>query len=201
LSDELKIRLPPKWLLVLGFAFAAAVAAAPAVPLVNAARAQIGVTVNYDPAYVQLVFPGGDVPADRGVCTDVVIRAYRTAHDFDLQKAVNADMQANFSTYPRRWGLRQTDPNIDHRRVPNLQVFFQHRGESLAVDSDPASYRAGDLVTQNLPGNLPHIAIVSDRKSAAGIPLVIQNIGHGVHEDDSLFSFPITGHYRFAPKR
>jgi uncharacterized protein YijF (DUF1287 family) len=169
-------------------------------PLVDAARAQIGVTVRYDPAYVQLAFPGGDVPADRGVCTDVVIRAYRATHGFDLQQAVNADMQAHFSAYPRQWGLRRPDRNIDHRRVPNLQVFFQRKGQRLPVSAD-AAYRPGDLVTQMLPGNLPHIAIVSDRKSAAGVPLVIHNIGDGAREEDSLSRFPITGHYRFAPGR
>jgi uncharacterized protein YijF (DUF1287 family) len=187
-------------LLALGVMLAAASAAAPA-PLVEAARAQIGVTVRYDPAYVRLAFPGGDVPADRGVCTDVVIRAYRAAYGLDLQKAVNADMQARFSAYPKQWGMRQPDSNIDHRRVPNLQVFFQRKGQSLPAGADAAAYRPGDLVTQMLPGALPHIAIVSDRKSATGIPLVIQNIGRGVHEDDSLFGFPITGHYRFAPGR
>jgi uncharacterized protein YijF (DUF1287 family) len=197
----LKMRLKAGWLLALGIVLAvASVSAASAMPLVDAARTQVGVTVNYDPAYVRLAFPGGDVPADRGVCTDVVIRAYRVAYGFDLQKAVNADMQAHFSAYPKHWGLRQTDHNIDHRRVPNLQVFFQRKGQSLPVSTNPATYQPGDLVTQMLPGDLPHIGIVSNRKSAAGIPLIIQNIGRGVHEDDSLFGFPITGHYRFTPK-
>ncbi|MDR2188570.1 MAG: DUF1287 domain-containing protein [Azonexus sp.] len=190
-----------RWLLTLGALLISMPAvAASAMSLVAAARTQIGVTVIYDSAYVQMAFPGGDVPVDRGVCTDVVIRAYRTVFDFDLQKAVNADMRANFSAYPRHWGLRRTDSNIDHRRVPNLQVFFRRKGQDLSVNANPAVYQPGDLITQILPGNLPHIGIISDRKSVSGVPLVIHNIGHGVKEEDSLFSYRITGHYRFSPE-
>ncbi|MDR2214519.1 MAG: DUF1287 domain-containing protein [Nevskiaceae bacterium] len=194
------MRNKTNWLLALGAVLIWAQALAAPVPsLVTAARAQVGVTVTYDPAYVRLGFPGGDVPADRGVCTDVIIRAYRVAHGFDLQQAVNADMRAHFSVYPGIWGLRQTDVNIDHRRVPNLQVFFKRTGQSLPTAANPAIYQPGDLVTQMLPGNLPHIGIVSDRKSADGVPLVIHNIGSGVREEEGLFSYPITGHYRFSP--
>jgi uncharacterized protein YijF (DUF1287 family) len=173
----------------------------PRLKLVEAARAQVGVTRSYDPAYLRLSYPGGDVPLDRGVCTDVVVRAYRSALGIDLQRLVHEDMRSSFSAYPRQWGLARPDPHIDHRRVPNLQTFFRRRGAALPVASGPADFRPGDLVTQMLPGNLPHIAIVSDRRSPDGSrPLVIHNIGAGAREEDSLFAFPITGHYRFAPK-
>lgn len=164
--------------------------------LVRAARGQVGVTVVYDPAYVALKFPDGDVPEDRGVCTDVVIRALRRALDLDLQRLVNEDMRANFSRYPQNWGLTRTDRNIDHRRVPNLQTWFRRHGESLAASNDPAEYRPGDIVTSLVAGNLPHVMIVSDRRSPAGVPLVIHNIGRGAQEEDMLFAYPLTGHYR-----
>ncbi len=171
-------------------------AASPSLKLVAAARSQIGVTLRYDSAYKVLAFPGGDVPQDRGVCTDVIIRAYRSALAFDLQKAVHEDMRKAFSNYPKSWGLKGTDRNIDHRRVPNLQKYFSRRGASLPVTQNPADYLPGDLVTQMLPGNLPHIVIVSDRKGRSGQPLVIHNIGGGAQEEETLFAFPITGHYR-----
>jgi uncharacterized protein YijF (DUF1287 family) len=172
----------------------------PALRLVGAARAQIGVTLAYDPAYVRISYPGGDVPPERGVCTDVVVCAYRSALSVDLQKLVHEDMRSSFTAYPAQWGLKRPDPNIDHRRVPNLQAFFRRKGVSLPVTSKAADYQPGDLVTQMLPGNLPHIGIVSDRRSADGArPLVIHNIGAGAREEDRLFAFPITGHYRFAP--
>jgi len=172
---------------------------APALKLVAAARAQIGVTLSYNPAYIRLAYPGGDLPADRGVCTDVIVRAYRSALNLDLQRLVHEDMKSAFAAYPRQWGLTRPDPNIDHRRVPNLQAFLRRNGLSLPVTDNPADYRPGDLVTQMLPGNLPHIAVVSDRRSPDGArPLVIHNIGAGAREEDRLFEFPITGHYRFA---
>lgn len=169
--------------------------------LVDAARRQIGVTTLYDPAYVRLAYPGGDVAQDRGVCTDVVIRAYRHAFRLDLQKLVHEDMAANFAAYPKSWGLKSPDSNIDHRRVPNLAVFFGRRGGSLPVGQDPVGYQPGDLVTQMLPGNLPHIAVVSSNRSAEvpERPLVIHNIGWGAREEDTLFAFRQTGHFRFAP--
>lgn len=159
------------------------------------ARRQIGVTVEYDSAYVRLAYPGGDVPVERGVCTDVVIRALRLL-DFDLQKEVHEDMKRNFAAYPKHWGLKRPDKNIDHRRVPNLQTFFKRRGWGLPVTENPADYKPGDLVTSLVGGSLPHIMIVSDRKSEDGTPLVIHNIGAGTDEEDSLFLFPLTGHYR-----
>ena len=161
------------------------------------ARQQIGVTIEYDPSYVSLKYPGGDVPQDRGVCTDVVIRAMRHLN-FDLQKEVHEDMKKNFAAYPSRknWGLKRPDKNIDHRRIPNLQTFFKRKGWSLPISQNPADYQPGDIVTCLLGDTLPHIMIVSDRKSAEGIPLIIHNIGGGTEEEDCLFTFPLNGHYR-----
>ncbi len=166
-------------------------------PLVAAARAQVGLTVIYDPAYVTLAFPGGDIDRARGVCTDVIIRAFRDGLGIDLQLAVNRDMKADFAAYPAMWGLKTTDRNIDHRRVPNLQTLFARLGAEVAAGSDPAAYLPGDLVTWMLPGNLPHIGILSDVMSDDGArPFVLHNIGGGAREEDRLFDFPITGHYR-----
>lgn len=170
-----------------------------ALDLVKAARARVGVTITYDPAYVSLKYPGGDVPNDRGVCTDVTIRALRKT-GFDLQKLVHEDMKAHFGSYPKIWRLKRTDRSIDHRRVPNLKTFFNRRGISKAVTKNKVDYLPGDLVTCTVPPNLPHIMIVSDRKSPDGTPLVIHNIGSGTQEEDRLFSFPLTGHYRWFPK-
>ena len=166
------------------------------VVVVTAARAQIGVTTGYDPAYRKLDYPGGDVPEATGVCCDVVIRALRKSHELDLQQLVHEDMKADFAAYPGNWGLKKTDRNIDHRRVPNLQTFFKRKGWTLPVTQQAADYQPGDLVTCMLPGNLPHIMVVSDRKSPAGVPLVIHNIGSGAKEEDRLFDFTLTGHYR-----
>jgi uncharacterized protein len=167
-----------------------------AAALVVAARRQIGVTVNYDPAYTRIPYPNGDVPEPRGVCTDVVIRALRT-QGIDLQQRVHEDMRTHFAAYPQKWRLRGPDRNIDHRRVPNLQVWFTRKGWSIAIADRAGDYRAGDLVTWMLPGNLPHIGIVSDRKTMLrGVPLIIHNIGRGTREDDILFDYTITGHYR-----
>jgi uncharacterized protein YijF (DUF1287 family) len=140
----------------------------------------------------------GDVPNDRGVCTDLVIRAYR-AVGVDLQVLVHEDMKREFSAYPQMWGLRGPDKNIDHRRVPNLQKFFERAGAKLAVTKRSEDYKPGNLVTWMLPGNLPHIGIVSDRKTAEGRPRILHNIGAGPVEDDILLAYPITGHYRFLP--
>ncbi|MFD0726126.1 DUF1287 domain-containing protein [Lysobacter brunescens] len=167
----------------------------PVHPRVAAARRQIGVTLLYDPAYVVLPYPGGDVPESRGVCTDVVIRALR-AEGIDLQKTVHEDMRAHFDLYPKKWGLRRPDRNIDHRRVPNLQTWFARQGWSLTPSQSAAAYKPGDLVTWMLPGNLPHIGIVGDRTSSRDVPLIIHNIGSGTREEDILFAYPITGHYR-----
>jgi uncharacterized protein YijF (DUF1287 family) len=169
----------------------------PALDLVAAARAQVGRTLIYDARYEKLAYPMGDVPIERGVCTDVVIRAFR-GQDIDLQRLVHEDMRKHFQAYPQSWGLKRPDANIDHRRVPNLATYFKRQGMALA----PGDYRAGDIVTWMLPGNLPHIGLVSDRVDpASGRPLVIHNIGAGAQEEDMLAAYPITGYFRwFAPE-
>jgi uncharacterized protein YijF (DUF1287 family) len=166
--------------------------------LTEAARDQVGVTVTYDPAYASLDFPGGDIPRERGVCTDVVIRALRDGWGIDLQLAVNRDMKADFSAYPALWGLTTTDRNIDHRRVPNLRTLFARIGAELPLDDGPTPYLPGDIVTWTLPGNLDHIGIVSDRLTRDGTPLILHNIGSGAREEDILFAYPMTGHYRIG---
>jgi len=164
--------------------------------LVDAARQQTQTSVRYDGSYTRIAYPMGDVPADRGVCTDVLIRAYRTI-GIDLQVLVHEDMQADFGAYPHLWGLARPDANIDHRRVPNLRKFLTRAGAELKGPQANV-YLAGDVVTWMLPGNLPHIGFVSDRKAAGtDRPLVIHNIGAGPEEEDMLQAFPITGHYRF----
>jgi uncharacterized protein YijF (DUF1287 family) len=172
----------------------------PTSPIVDAARNQIGVTTVYDPSYVRLDYPDGDVAIDRGVCTDVVVRALRDALNMDLQKLIHEDMASAFSLYPKKWGLTKPDWNIDHRRVPNLRCYFERKGYSLPVTEEKDDYLPGDLVTCTVPPNRPHIMIVSDGKSEDGIPLVIHNIGAGTREENRLFSFPITGHYRIEQK-
>lgn len=166
--------------------------------IVAAARKQIGVTVSYDPAYTTLKYPGGDVAAGGGVCTDVVIRALRVALDLDLQKQVHEDMVAHFEAYPKNWGLKRADKNIDHRRVPNLRTWFKRRGYQVPLPTveEVGKFLPGDIVTCTVPPNLPHVMIVSDRKSADGRPLVIHNIGGGAMEEDCLGMFKLTGLYR-----
>ncbi|QNS14385.1 DUF1287 domain-containing protein [Mannheimia bovis] len=164
------------------------------ITLVENARKQIGVTLSYDPKYRKIDFPMGDVPETTGVCTDVVIRAYRQ-QGLDLQQAVNKDMKSAWAKYPKLWGLKTTDPNIDHRRVPNLETFFSRHGQTLSL-TDLSTFQAGDIVTWRLPKNLPHIGIVSDKKSSDGTPLIIHNIGRGTQEEDVLFKYKIVGHYR-----
>ena len=173
-------------------------------PLVAAARKRLDALVVYDGRYVGIDYPGGDVPATMGVCTDVVIRSMRKAYDFDLQVAVHEDMKANFSAYPATWGLTRPDKNIDHRRVPNLEVWFTRAGYDLPITRDPKNYRPGDIVAWRLDGGsgrggLPHIGIVSERLSLQGTPLIIHNIGGGPEESDMLFDHRITGHFRFRP--
>ena len=164
--------------------------------LVSAARRQIGVTVRYVGDYQKLAYPNGDVPREQGVCVDVIIRAMRDTGRGDLQRLVHEDMKANFAAYPKNWGLTKPDPNIDHRRVLNLQCYFKRKGYALAATKEPADYRPGDFVTC-LVGVRPHIMLVSDRKASDGkTPLVIHNIGEGVKEEDRLFAFLLTGHYR-----
>ena len=168
--------------------------------IAKAAREQLGKTVTYDPAYQVLSYPNGDVPIETGVCADVVVRALRTSLRLDLQKLVHEDMERNFSQYPQKWGLRGPDKNIDHRRVLNLQAYFKRSGWEQPISKDARDYHAGDIVTCLVPPNLPHVMIVSERTNAAGQPLIIHNIGQGAKEEDRLFEFKLTGHYRL-PKR
>lgn len=167
-----------------------------ALDLVAAARAQVGVTLLYDPSYQRIAYPMGDVPMERGVCSDVVIRAFRSV-GIDLQQELHRDMTRHFAAYPKAWGLTRPDRNIDHRRVPNLATWFKRRGYALPVSQDAAQYRPGDIVTWLLGDKLPHIGVVSDRRSDDGArPLVIHNIGWGAREEDALFEYRITGHFR-----
>lgn len=170
--------------------------AGPAPDVVAAAKEQIGVTVLYDPSYQRIAYPNGDVPLERGVCTDVVVRAFRRV-GIDLQELVHRDMKTAWKAYPSTWGLKRPDPNIDHRRVPNLATFFTRHGRSLPVSSVAGDYAPGDIVTWMLPPGLPHIGVVADVRTAGGVPLVIHNIGAGTRMEDRLFVYPITGHYRF----
>ena len=164
--------------------------------LVKDARSQIGQTLTYDPAYTRLSYPMGDVPIQKGVCTDVVIRALRK-QNIDLQKVIHEDMKRNFKAYPQLWGLKNTDRNIDHRRVPNIAKYMTRQGYS--VQNSPfktALFKAGDIVTWDLGRGLVHIGIVSDRKSSTQVPMIIHNIGRGTQEEDILLQYKITGHYR-----
>ena len=164
--------------------------------LVAAARAQIGVTTRYDPAYFSLTYPNGDPPLDRGVCTDVVIRALRM-QGVDLQQRVHEDMRGDFAAYPQLWGLSRTDRNIDHRRVPNQMRWFQRQGWELPISTVADDYAAGDIVAWKLNGTgLLHVGIVSDQRLDDGTPLVLHNIAQGTQEQDLLFRHSIIGHYR-----
>lgn len=166
--------------------------------LVAAAKERLEHRVRYHPAYVRIAYPGGDVPADTGVCTDEVIRAYRVL-GIDLQKEVHEDMKRNFARYPKIWGLRRPDTNIDHRRVPNLQVFFSRKGTTLPITRNARDYAPGDLVTWDLGGGIPHIGMVVDVKSADGQRYkIVHNIGAGPQLEDVLFAWKITGHYRYG---
>jgi len=168
---------------------------ASASPLVHKARSQVGVTTSYDSTYRKLPYPGGDVPMSTGVCSDVLIRAFRGL-GLDLQKAVHDDMKRAFHQYPRHGGLKSPDPSIDHRRVLNLMTYFKRRGWEREGRTRSADFKPGDIVAWSLGGGAAHIGIVSDRKNEAGIPLVIHNIGWGVQEEDVLFNFKMLGHYR-----
>jgi len=167
--------------------------------LIAAAIERTHHVVRYDPAYVRISYPGGDVPADTGVCTDEIIRSYRSV-GVDLQKEVHEDMVRNFDLYPRRWRwlLSRPDANIDHRRVPNLMVFFARRGESLPLSGRADDYTPGDLVTWDLGGGVPHIGVVVDQKSAkSGRYMIVHNIGQGPRMEDIMFNWKVTGHYRY----
>ena len=171
--------------------------------LVNAAYERTNHNVRYDGAYISIGYPNGDVPSSMGVCTDVIIRTYRKLGT-DLQALVHEDISINFNKYPSKqiWGLTKPDKNIDHRRVPNLQVFFERHGKKLPISNNKRDYKSGDLVTWMLPGNLPHIGIVIDQISpSSGNPLIVHNIGRGPETQDMLFSYEITGHYRYVPSK
>ena len=163
--------------------------------VVAAARSQVGVTLGYDGSYARLEYPGGDVPIGRGVCTDVLIRAYR-ALGADLQVLVHEDLSANWSRYPHGWGAAP-DRNIDHRRVPNLETFFRRHAEVLPVSTRATDYATGDIVSWRLANGLPHVGIVSRADPMA--PLVVHNIGAGAREEAVLFAYKIVGHFRYAP--
>lgn len=163
--------------------------------IAEAAKKQVGITKYYDPNYRKIGYPGGDVAIETGVCADVIIRAYRM-NGIDLQKEIHEDMKENFDKYPKTWGLKRPDTNIDHRRVPNIGTFLKRHGAVLPKDQD---FKPGDIVTWNLnpKGSLPHIGIVSKRTSLTGTPLIIHNIGMGTKEENILFDYPVTGHYRY----
>ncbi len=153
--------------------------------------------VTYDPSYFSIKYPNGDVPSDKGVCTDVIIRAYRKI-GIDLQKEVHEDMKAHFNAYPKIWNLKSTDKNIDHRRVPNLMTFFKREGAEKLITKNPNDYLPGDVVCWNLGGAITHIGIVVDKKSKDGKRnLIVHNIGRGQVLEDCLFNFKIIGHYRY----
>ncbi len=164
--------------------------------IVAAARDQVGVTVHYDPSYHRIGYPNGDVAPERGVCTDVIVRALRRARGLDLQRAVHEDMAAHASVYPRRWNNAGLDTNIDHRRVPNLMAFFKRRGFEQPVSDAARDYLPGDIVAWDLGGGTLHIGIVSDVRADNGTPLVVHNIGAGAREENMLFNFRVIGHYR-----
>lgn len=168
--------------------------------LISAALTQTKGVTTYNGAYFKITYPMGDIPTEYGVCTDVIIRAYRKL-GIDLQQLVHEDMRANFSLYPakRNWGQTKTDTNIDHRRVPNLQTFFTRHGKKLNTSQTADDYQAGDMVTWMLNNKLPHIGLVTDQFSADGQRrLIVHNIGAGPQLEDVLFAYPITGHYRYA---
>lgn len=167
--------------------------------LSNAALSIIDPNVVYTPNYVGITYPNGDVPQKTGVCTDVVIRAYRKLK-IDLQKEVHEDMVSNFSLYPnlKKWGLKTTDTNIDHRRVPNLEVFFERKGNKLPVSQNPDDYETGDIVTWMINDKLPHIGIITHLKSEDGKrPMIVHNVGSGQVLADCLFSYDIVGHFKY----
>ena len=162
---------------------------------------QTSVTTIYDPAYVSINYPDGDLPIERGVCCDVIIRGFRSA-GIDLQKEIHEDMQKAFSAYPQKWGLHTTDTNIDHRRVPNIMTFLDRRNKAVPVTQQEKDYKPGDIVTWKLPGNIDHIGVVVNIPvDNTGRYKVVHNIGAGAKLEDILFEFEITGHYRYFDNR
>src|SRR5689334_99789 len=166
-------------------------------PVIESALAQTEQTTIYDPAYVRLDYPGGDLPIERGVCADVIVRAFRKG-GVDLQKEVHEDMRRDFSAYPNRWGLRAPDANIDHRRVPNLMTYFKRRGKSLPITSDAKDYEPGDVVAWDLGGGQTHIGLVVNLRPREGERYyIVHNIGAGARLEDVLFAWRQIGHYRY----
>jgi uncharacterized protein len=165
--------------------------------MLEGAIAQAGVTTSYDPSYVALDYPGGDVPEETGVCSDVVVRAFRKA-GIDLQKEIHEDMKAARSDYPTKWGAIDVDANIDHRRVLNLMAYFRRQGKSLPISDNATDYQPGDIVAWDLTGGMDHIGIVTNILSDSGDRyLIVHNIGAGTRVEDVLFDWTIKGHYRF----
>ena len=173
-----------------------------ALDIVRSARGQIGITTIYDPAYEVIAFPSGDVPRNRGVCTDVIVRALRQSRQFDLQSEVNSDILENRGAYPKKFGVISTKPDssIDHRRVPNLMKYFERRGFGIPISSNQKGYSPGDILAWSLGGGPLHIGIVSDKKSLLGVPLIIHNIGKGTQEENVLNDYRLIGHYRLPIK-
>ena len=165
--------------------------------IIDGAAEQVGKTISYDPSYQNIDYPNGDVPIETGVCSDVIVRAFRKA-GIDLQKEVHDDMKGNFSAYPTKWGLSGTDANIDHRRVPNLQTYFTRKGKSLATDGGSETFLPGDVVTWDLGGGVDHVGIVVNVwYKPSQRYLIVHNIGAGTRMEDGLFAWKITGHYRY----
>jgi len=167
--------------------------------LAKAAKQRTKHLVIYDGSYKPISYPGGDVSKNKGVCTDVLIRSYRQ-FGVDLQQLVHEDMREHFSIYPKRWGLKGPDTNIDHRRVPNLETFFRRHGQSLPLSDKASDFKPGDIVSWRLSGGQPHIGIVSSKRTRDGSRnLIIHNIGWGPKEEDRLFAYEMTGHFRYLP--
>jgi uncharacterized protein YijF (DUF1287 family) len=167
--------------------------------LSNAALSIIDSSIEYDPSYFSIEYPNGDIPKNKGVCTDVIIRSYRIL-GIDLQKEIHEDMIANFSAYPnlQKWGMTKTDTNIDHRRVPNLEVFFERNGQELPITQNPKDYKTGEIVTWIINDKLPHVGIITSKKSTDGKRnLIVHNVGNGQVLEDCLFKYKIAGHYRY----
>lgn len=166
--------------------------------LLESANEQIKVTRNYTQDYFVISYPNGDVPTETGACTDVIVRAFRNA-GIDLQKEVHEDMKTNFAEYPTKWGLPKPDTNIDHRRVLNLQTFFTRQGKSLKITEKASDYKPGDIVSWDINGKgMTHIGIVSNHWNEKTRRFsIIHNIGGGTNQEDRLFDWKITGHYRY----
>jgi uncharacterized protein YijF (DUF1287 family) len=164
--------------------------------LIDGALEQVGVTTGYDPSYVSIQYPGGDVPTETGVCSDVLVRAFRKA-EIDLQKEIHEDIARAWNDYPKKWGLTRPDPNIDHRRVPNLMKYFERKGKALPITNNPDDYLPGDIVAWDLGGGIDHIGLVTNMLSTQRESLIVHNIGAGTRVENVLLKWTIKGHYRF----